>query len=488
MKVNIFDVDKFIEVNNLQEVSDPVLLERDNSPTSNGLFSYEIFGRPGSPTRKTTFAYVDLKGRYLHPLAYKTLKRIDRKFDDCICSVKSFRIDERGQLVEDENGESGVQFLYKNWNKLKFVTNDSRERTQRIRMIQGLKKEEIFMSKQLVIPPFYRDINLLGAGSGKIGHDPINDMYAKLMRLVQTQSTTTEEVSGFDFLGNMTRLNIQNLILEIYDYFIGYIKGKDGIFRSSVMGKSIDYGARLVLSSAVYNCQRYDDMKVSFEYTGVPLAQVLSIFFPFVIKYTQDWFQKNFGNLKVYQKRDKKTGEMTQVTLKDPIAKYNHEKLTKYIKRFIKTPAERFAKITIDTEDGEELPISFKYDVLNDDGSVKETIVRNMTWTDLMFQIAIEVVKDKHVYITRYPLEDYMAIYPSRVQVLSTFETQKVRTNSMSEDYKFYPVIDLSLEQDRVSSLFIDSLQVFNGMLKAIGGWYPRAASKPCELLGRPTI
>lgn len=470
MKVNIFNVDKFVQTNNLQEVSDPVLLERDNSPTSNGLFSYEIFGRPGSQTRKSTFAYIDLKGNYFHPLVYKTLKRIDRKFDECISSTKTFIIDETGQLVEDENGDSGVAFLYKNWNKIRFKTNDSRERTQRVKMIQGLRKDEIFMTKQLVIPPFYRDINLLNAGSGKLGHDPINDMYNKLIRLAHTQSSTTEEVSGFDFLGNMTRLNIQNTILDVYDYFLGYIKGKNGIFRQAVMGKSIDYGARLVLSSAVYNTERYDDMKVSFEYTGVPLAQVLTIFFPFIIKFTQDWFQKNFGNLKVFERRDKKTGEKSQVVLKDPIGKYNHEKITKYIKRFIKTPSERFTPITIDTEDGDEIPVSAMYHILDDSGNVIESRRRHITWTDLMYQIAIETVKDKHVYITRYPLEDYMCIYPSKVQVLTTFETERVKTEN-DQEYKFYPKIDLDLPNERVSSLFIDSLQVFNGMLKAIGGW-----------------
>lgn len=153
MKINIFNVDKFVEVNMLREVSDPVLLERDKTPTTNGLFSYEIFGRLGSASRKTTFAYIDLKGHYLHPLVYKNLKRLDRKIEECIMGDGTFSINENGELVRDVNGENGIDFLYKNWSKLKFKKTQSNERNERVRMIESLAKNEIFMSKQIVMPP-----------------------------------------------------------------------------------------------------------------------------------------------------------------------------------------------------------------------------------------------------------------------------------------------------------------------------------------------
>lgn len=472
MKVNVINVDKFVEINNLQPVSDPVLLERDRTPTVDGLFSYEIFGRPGSSSRQTTFAYIDLKGHYFNPLVYKTLKRIDRKFETCILGLKNYKINELGELVEDETGTNGLRFIYNNWNKIKFKKNDSRERSQRIDMITGLSKNEIFMSKQIVIPPHYRDINLSGAATGKIGHDVVNDKYAKLIRLIQTSSTTDEDISGFDFLGNMTRVNIQTLIVEIYDYFMGFIKGKDGLFRSSVMGKSIDYGARLVISSPIFDAKKYEDMKVSFEYSGVPLVQVTTLFYPFIIKYVEDWFSKNVLTKTTIPSVDKNTGDIKQYVLKDNDKKYSQEKLTKYIKKFIKSPSERFEQIKVYTESNGELPLLISYRELDDNNNEKRKVTRPMTWTDLLYQACEYVVRDKHVYITRYPLEDYMCTYPSKIQVMTIFKTKRVvLENSPTEHiYKYYPDIDVNMDKGDISGIFIDTLQVFNGILKAIGG------------------
>lgn len=471
MKINIFNVDKFVEVNMLREVSDPVLLERDKTPTTNGLFSYEIFGRLGSTSRKTTFAYIDLKGHYLHPLVYKNLKRLDRKIEECIMGDGTFSINENGELVRDVNGENGIDFLYKNWSKLKFKKTQSNERNERVRMIESLAKNEIFMSKQIVMPPNYRDINLLNATSGKLSHDEINDMYAKLIRLVSSATFNDSEITGFDFMGNMTKSSIQLLLLDIYNYFINYIKGKDGLFHQTVMGKSIDYGARLVISSAQFNKDKYDQMLVDFEHTGVPLAQAITLFFPFIIKYVQDFFETNMMQLTKMFAIDGSLVEPKE----DLTSQFSHEKIKKYIKRYIKSPSERFDEISVKFNGKHGyFPIRYKN---NDTG---EIVTRRLTWTDLLYIAASDVCKDKYVYITRYPLEDYMGIYPSKITVLSTFNTiSSITLDGMEgigqlipNDYTNYPVVINGLDKTKVDTMFIDSLQVFNGMLKALGGDY----------------
>lgn len=468
MKINIFNVDKFVEVNSLQEVSDPVLLERDRTPTTGGLFSYEIFGRLGSDSRKTTFAYIDLKGHYFHPLVYKNLKRLDRKIEECVMGSENFSINDKGELVKDANGETGIDFLYKNWSKLKFKKTESNERNQRVRMIESLSKNEIFMSKQIVMPPAFRDINLLNATSGKLSHDEINDMYAKLLRLVSSTSFNDADIIGFDFMGNMTKSSIQLLLLDIYNYFINYIKGKNGLIHQTVMGKSIDYGARLVISSAQFNKDRYDQMLVDFEHTGVPLAQAITLFFPFIIKYVQDFFETNMMQM---TKMFTKDGQLIEPK-EDLASQFTHEKIKKYIKRYIKSPSERFDEIYVKAGDKHGyFPFRYKN---NETG---EVITRRMTWTDLLFIAAYDVCKDKFVYITRYPLEDYMGIYPSKITVLSTFNTiSSVELTGVeglvSNTLKNYPVVINGLDKTKVDTMFIDSLQVFNGMLKALGGDY----------------
>lgn len=460
MKVNIFNATKFVEINNLKEVSNPVMLENGSVPTSDGLFSYEIFGRPGSKDRKETFAYIDLGGHYFHPLVLKVLKRLNRKFEDCISGFGTFKITADGELVEDENApeeNTGLEFLYKNWTKLKFKNTNSIDRESRIKMISALNRDEAFMNKQIVIPCFYRDINFLNSDSGKLSHDEVNDKYTKLIRLVK--SNAQNELGGLSFIGNSTKSNIQFLLVDIYEYFTGQIKGKNGVFHKFVMGKSIEYGVRTVISSPIYTAERYEDMQVKMDYAGVPLSQCCVTFFPFIRKWVSDFFQKNFGYRSIVQDRKKELKTSTKV-----LDYYTFDVITKYITNFTKSPSDRFNPVVIPTDDGD------KNYYLKLDYETGEPMKRPMTWTDLLYMAAYDVCKDKHVYITRYPLTDYFGIYPSKINVLSTVKTQEITVNGIH--YKNYPVIDLNTEKSRVGNNFIDAMQLPNVMCPALGADY----------------
>ena len=298
MKVNIVDTDRFIRVNDLKQVSNPVYFDRGRTPSDDGLFSYTIFGRPGSVERKQVFAYIDLKKPFLHPLVYKNLKRLNRKYEEVIAGEGSWKI-VNGMLAEDPsgNGETGLDFLYANWDNIKFGKTDSVQRTERVDFINGLKRNEAFMTKQIVIPAYYRDIDFSGVEQGKISHDEINDKYAKLLRLVSSLSSS-EGLSGFDFMGNMTMMSIQNVLIDIFDYFTSKIEKKKGIFRQAVMGKSIDFGCRSVISAPNFNMDSYKDLKVTFQSSGVPLGQCLVLFTPFTLKWLTDFFEKEFNRVK----------------------------------------------------------------------------------------------------------------------------------------------------------------------------------------------
>ena len=407
MKVNIVDTDKFVRVNNLQEVKTPIYFDRGRTAHDEGLFSYTIFGRPGSKERKQVFAYIDLKRPFLHPLVLKNLKRLDRKFEDIVAGNGTWKM-VNGVIMEDPDGdETGLDFLYNHWNEIKLKETDSTQRKERVAFIKGFKREEAFMTKQIVIPAYYRDIDFSNVSGGKIAHDEINDKYAKLLRLVA--SIEGSEGSGFDFLGNITRMNIQNVLVDIFDYFTSKIEKKNGIFRQAVMGKSTDYSCRSVISASNYNMNSYKDLKVTFEYSGVPLTQCLVCFFPFTMKWLQDFFQNEYGMSKYIDKYDAKLGKMRKVALaKDCMADFEYDKLVKKINQFVKAPEDRFEVIKVKTEEG-YIPIRMVGNFRDPDkgnDSSSTTSSRYMTWTDLFYMCACDVTRDKHVYITRYPLED----------------------------------------------------------------------------------
>ena len=59
MKLYLLNIDKFVAVNELQEVSNPIALGRGFIPTPDGVLSQEIFGT-STKERKMTFAYLNV--------------------------------------------------------------------------------------------------------------------------------------------------------------------------------------------------------------------------------------------------------------------------------------------------------------------------------------------------------------------------------------------------------------------------------------------
>ena len=118
----MFDVKEFIELNHLKEVTSPVLFQRGDVPHPDGLISNEIFGVT-TKSRKETFAYINLHGHFFHPHVYKAIRRMFRNIDKIINGEQYYSINENGNLVLDENGYSGINFLYDNWEKINWASS-----------------------------------------------------------------------------------------------------------------------------------------------------------------------------------------------------------------------------------------------------------------------------------------------------------------------------------------------------------------------------
>jgi len=460
MKIDIMNINRFIEVNKLEEVTNPILLERGNYPTEDGLLSYKIFGRPGSYDRKTIFAYIDLKEKFIHPLIYKDLVRLNRNIEELISGISYFEINDSGEIIKTEDetkGKTGISFLYNNWNKINFKSTDSDKREERISLLKNLSKDEIFIDKWIVMPAFYRDINTAESSSGKISHETINIYYSKLIRL--SIALRENAYSEIDFISNSTKGNLQKCLLDIFDHTIKLTKKKNGIFRQAVMGKSIDYASRNVISEANYtNTNSYKDMQVDMTHVGLPMATTISTFNPFIIQWIESFFKNITEN--IFENEEESKNLHPQY-----MDEFSYDEIKNRCMLFIKTPSERFEKVTLRLKDGKRANIQYK-------GTNKDSTIVNryLTWTDVFYMACVDVVKDKHVYITRYPLEDMYGIRVFKVNVLSTIKTTPQYIKNTY--YEYYPVIDPNLDKSKVQSFFIDSTQPFNSYLSGYGGDY----------------
>ena len=471
MKADLFDVDKFVKVNNLKEVTNPILLERDNIPTTDGLLSYEIFGRT-SQDRSTIFAYIDLHGHFLNPLVYKTWKRMNRKIEGIVSGINKVSINAKGDIVDDEeNGWTGLEELYKHYDQIVFKEKDSSTQKERIEFMKALKKNEIFITKCLVCPPFYRDLQLNNSSDGKVSIHEKTNMYSNILRAAKALEN---DFSGLAIVNNSTRNRLQKLLVDNYtDMYMKDIKGKNGMFRRNVMGKSVDYGARLVISSPIFDPDKKDDMQVSYEYSSVPLACCCALFFPFFIRWIKNFFYNEVYMVKEkYPVFDKKTKEPKYIKIIDA-DKFNDDYITRKINLLIKSYDDRFETIPLTGDDNNEYLMHIRgreADISNLNSTESTIMSRPCTWTDILYLAAVDICKDKHAFITRYPYTGPASMVVTRINVASTLETNPMIVNGTL--YKFYPKVDTTLTKSQVSILFRDTLGLSNSYLEGLGGDY----------------
>ena len=481
LKMQLIDPDRLVEVNELKEITNPVAFIRKGVPTPDGLWSNEIFGIT-QYQRANTFAYIDLGEEFINPLIYKLWCKIDSEVKNCVHGIKNYKINDKGELEEDENGDNGVQFLKKNIKKYKFRRTESNKRDMNIDFIESyIGKPEFFISKYIVIPAYYRDIN---TDQGRVTIDQINELYRSLLISVKA----LKESSDYGLsLSSATRGRIQETLVSIYDWFgsgtkIGQdvtspqIPGKFGALRRSVMSKTTDYASRLVITAPQLKVETVDDIEADLDYCVAPMASVLSGLYPFIIFNARRILENQFSSDSVLPVQ-RKDGSIEYLHPKDYQTEFSDERIRKEIERFLTGFSNRLIPIEVPTVEGPTVKLRFKgYNVTPEEykKNPKTTIMeRDFTWCDLLYIAAVESSKDKCALITRYPIDSYFNQFPIRVKVASTLDTEPMILNLVSNQY--YPKYPKIRQEDigkDTSNMFIDSLNLSNLFLSGIGGDY----------------
>lgn len=488
LKTELLDVDKFIKVNNLKEVYDPVFFNGP-TPSEHGLLSNEIFGITKSE-RAGIYAYIDLGGYFLHPLAYKTLKKLNSKIENIVHGIDTYSITETGEIIQDDNGNTGIDWLKKNFSKIKFTKNDSRSRNLKIDFI-NMENDKIWINKYIVIPAYYRDVDTKQAS---IGVGEINKLYSSLI----IASKSLKETANYGLtLSDSTKGRIQNILVQIFDWFgqgttingqktSGNLPGKTGLIKRGALYKTVDYSVRLVMSAPDLEAENIEDLMVDMDHAAEPLAAVLCNFKPFVIFWLRRFFENEFAGKYEYPILTKK-GEAISVPILDYQIMFSDSILNAQIERFIHGYSNRFIPIDVPVDmeelaklnksrkekiklDNIHMMIDYRLESVKNDSTSKEMIHRPLTWCDLFYIAACEVTEDKMVLITRFPIDSYLNQFPSKIRVKSTVKTEpiSIEINGETKLFKWYPVIREKDINKNTSPLFSDTLSICNGLISVM--------------------
>ena len=467
MKVDILDIQRLIDVNKLQEVSSPMLFSNKMMYDPNGILSNEIFGI-SKDDRRNTFAYIDLRRKFIHPHVYDKLLKPLKGFVFIVAGQRRYSVVD-GQLVEDENGWTGIANLYKHWDEIDWNRSKSSNVTNK-ELLVNLMKDQIFLDKWPVNPPAYRDVLLAGTVDNSDHVAKVNDLYTKLIRSVGLLS----EGGLFAQTQYGTQLKIQEILVEIYKYFKEQVARKNGLIRKYLLGKTVDYGVRAVISAPAYNNDKFKDNIVDFNHSAVPIEMCCSLFYPFIEAWLKNFFTREIINdpnmISFYNEDHKK--EFT-ATIKDADVQFSDRNIRKMINNYMLNPDNRFNPITVEViipgnkkESIGTATMLLKGKEILENNATK-ILNRALTLTDIMYLACCEVCEHRHIMTSRYPVGTDKGIFFSKIRVQST--ARHVHLIFNGKEYPHYPYIDFSVPHDRVGIQFVDTLVMSNSHLDSLG-------------------
>ncbi len=290
MKLNLLNIETFIQRNKLKEVTSNSIYGAKNKLDVGGLFSEEIFGLLGSQERRRKFGWIDLKFKFIHPECYTYVTRLDPVLSQIINNKKSFTVNDIGEIIPalGDEGETGLFFLINNLEKIDFKKFKKRKPDLYKYVMKNFNN--IFISKYIILPAGIRDIQI-SASTGKtmIQFSEITELY---QRLIQQIKILPEDLSMLtaEFIGPMIQ-QIQKSLLEVNTWFKNRMKGKEGLIRGTVGSKTVDYSGRFVVTT---------DSSLDLGYIGLPYYFVIKLFEPFILHYILKKDQQCIGLIQNY--------------------------------------------------------------------------------------------------------------------------------------------------------------------------------------------
>ena len=468
MKIDILDIDRLISVNKLEEVTSPRLFSNKMTYDPDGLLSTEIFGLSKND-RRTTFAYIQLHQHFIHPHIYdKVLKPIFKNVIYIVSGQRRFTIKDGWPIEDEENGWTGLEKLYEHWEEIDWKSKKSDNKINK-ELLYKLNKSKIFIDKLLICPPAYRDVMLAGTVDSSDHVNELNNLYLKLIRSVARLS----EGGLFARHQYASQMAIQDNLVEVLEYFKNQIARKQGLIRKNLIGKSVDFGTRTVISSLNYNHMKLSDSMVDVEHCALPISQCCSTFYPFIEAWLTNFFTReiiNDPNLITYYDTELKK-DITAV-LKNPDMEFSEKKIKKMINDYCLNPDNRFKILTVDVDRGGttlKAVMKLKGKIILDNNTT-EVLDRPLTITDILYLACVDVCEKRHVMISRYPVGTDKGIIFNKIRVQSTRYHIKLIFNG--KEYPFYPLIDFNIPTEKVGVQFIDTLVYSNSHLDGMGADY----------------
>jgi DNA-directed RNA polymerase beta' subunit len=263
--IKFLDLEKFIK--NLMPVTTTEYFTRAGEFHIDGLFSEKIFG-VSDRERISTFSYIELCAKVIHPEALKILIQLDQKVEKFISTEEKFQLDSDSCLQVSDGGVTGIEEFIKLFPKVKF-RGETPTREKLIKVInQAYKNNILFINKLPVIPPeqrpAFKDVE------GNWTMDTLNDVYLNVLR----RAFQVRSAAGSGPLFDILNYGLQSAVSDHHKFIHTKVGKKHGVIRDQLLSKRVDFTGRAVITPG-------PDLKVNE--MGIPLRIAVNLFEPFLI-------------------------------------------------------------------------------------------------------------------------------------------------------------------------------------------------------------
>jgi len=293
MKLKVFRIS---ELGKLPEITSDKIIE-NRKFSKDGLFSLHIFGPilsyhclcnrnsfkgpnyprvicpkcgvkiASSSLRSKTYAKIKLPFKVLNPLFFYLASinkiTVKRNLLGLLYYNKSVTDNEGRIVYESRNLESIKKYLFD------CCKNDKK-------LSKFLKEHEdlILIDEVLVIPPDLRPCDKI-ANTGLV-LDELNEKYLNIIKVVQRlkSSIIPFDLNKEPYVSAFKTL--QRSVFELYDFVFEKLSKKDGLIRSNILGKRVDFSGRAVITP---------DPTLALNECSLPYLVVLEVLKPKMIPY-----------------------------------------------------------------------------------------------------------------------------------------------------------------------------------------------------------
>lgn len=395
-----------------------------------GLFSTQIFGRVGDPTRDRQFGYIDLRIPVLHPIVFRTMSKLRGLYGE-IMQGTSFALwdAEKGDFTpaSELDGRTGYEFFARHWKDIVFTPTTSSVRNVRIQLIDKYRAHSE-IAHLMVMPAGLRDADVETDGRPSVPE--INEFYQRVLMLVRNfpdRINPLDDLSTYD----RTRYNLQLQFVALYDYIEGLISGKRGFIQERWASRRVFNGTRNVISSLDTTTADLDlPNRPKFNDTVIGVYQAAKSVQPKVIYHLRNsiagrTFDTSTNRVELINKETLRL-EWVEVSNQDMDRWGTEEGLEKVINelsvlekrgRAIEIAGHYLALVYVTHDsfrvfrDMEEFPKDFD-----------QSLIRPLTYVELIYIAGLDMWADNAAFVTRYPVENYNSSIPSKQYVKTTVE------------------------------------------------------------------